>query len=376
MKKTLSYVIGVLFLLSTLAFAAEAAPSANSGPWIQTDKDVYNYGEQISVHFYDAPGYASDWICIVPAGSGDTEAGDYKYIPEGLHEGIMIFKPPLPGEYEARAYYYYSPFRYTVSARFHFTVAGDGYGYGDNYENEYVDVPIIYGEPCYYAPPIAVTFAFDYFTYEIVGGYVDIVFWRGGHRFHHRPWYDHGARISPDDIRSRDMHRRIPGREFFSHRERLERDHHITHPDSFYGLKDRPQKPSQQWGGQNDRMPQWDQQPSQRTQPSPRWKSRDQRLQWGQQQSQQTQKPPQWQPKDRRTQWGQQQSQQMEQRSKWGQKPPQQIRQRPQNLEQRQQWKQRPQQQIRQRPQTGNKESRQIERQKPPQERYREGQER
>lgn len=375
MKKTLSYVIGVFFLLSTLAFAADPAPYANAGPWIETDKDVYNYGEQISVHFYNAPGYAGDWICIVPAGSGNTEAGDYKYIPEGLHEGIMIFKPPLPGEYEVRAYYYYSPLRYNVSARFQFTVAGEGYGYDYGYENEYVDVPIIYGEPCYYTPPIAVTFAFDYFTYEIIGGYVDIVFWRGGHRYHHKPWYDHGMRISPDFINSRDMHHRIPGKEFFSHRERLERDHHITHPDSFYGLKERPKKPAQQWEGQNNQRPQGGQQQPQQTQPSPRWKSKDQRPQWGQQ-SQQTQQPPQLEQKDRRTQWGQQPSQQKEQRSKWGQKPPQQVRQRPQNLEQRQQWKQRQPQQIRQRPQVEKKESRQMEKQKPSQEKHREGPER
>jgi len=54
----------------------------------------------------------------------------------------------------------------------------DQYGYG--YDDEYYDAPIIYGEPCYYAPPIAVTFAFDYFTYEPDGPYVDIVFWKTG----------------------------------------------------------------------------------------------------------------------------------------------------------------------------------------------------
>ena len=65
------------------------------------------------------------------------------------------------------------------------------YGYEDQYgyEDEYVDVPIVYGEPMYYAPPIVVTFAYDYFTYEQYGPYVDIVFWRGGHRYRHEPWH-------------------------------------------------------------------------------------------------------------------------------------------------------------------------------------------
>ena len=76
---------GIFFLLPILVFAADNPASyTDAGPWIQTDKDIYNYGEEIRVHFYNAPGYASDWICIVPSGSGDTEAGDYKYIPEGL----------------------------------------------------------------------------------------------------------------------------------------------------------------------------------------------------------------------------------------------------------------------------------------------------
>jgi hypothetical protein len=329
MKKALWYLVGVFFLLSTLAFAAgNPASYANAGPRIQTDKDIYNYGEEIRVHFYNAPGYSSDWICIVPSGSGDTEAGDYKYIPEGVHEGVMIFQSPAPGEYEVRAYYNYSAFRYMVSARNHFTIAGDEYGYG--YENEYVDVPITYGEPMYYAPPVAVTFAFDYFTYEMIGGFVDIVFWRGGHRYHDEPWYDHGSRISPDYIRSRDMHHRIRSDEFFRHRERLQRNNNITHPDSYYGLKARPQKPTQQWQVQKDQRPQW-----------------------GQQQPQQTQLGPQR-----------------------GEKKSKQIRQQPQQLEQRPQWGQKKAPPVKQRPQVEKRPSRQIEKQKPSQENHKEIKER
>ena len=116
----------------------------------------------------------------------------------------------------------------------------DQYGYdeyGSGYDNNYYDVPINYGEPCYYPPPVNVTFAFDYFTYEIVNGYVDIVFWRGGHRYHHEPWQEHGRRISANDIRSRDFHHRIRGSELYQHRKMLREKNNIYHPDKYYGVK-------------------------------------------------------------------------------------------------------------------------------------------
>lgn len=109
------------------------------------------------------------------------------------------------------------------------------YNYG--YEDDYVDVPIVYGEPMYYVPPVAVTFAFDYFTYEASGGFVDIVFWKGGHRFHQKPWYDGGRRISQRDIRTSRPHYRVRGKEFYQHREKLERHHRISHPDAYYKLE-------------------------------------------------------------------------------------------------------------------------------------------
>ena len=88
---------------------------------IETDKNIYNYGEKIRVHFYNAPGYSRDWICIVPAGARHTEAGDYQYIPR-RGRGVLTFRSPRPGRYEARAYYNYSPGGYVVSARYGFTV--------------------------------------------------------------------------------------------------------------------------------------------------------------------------------------------------------------------------------------------------------------
>lgn len=94
---------------------------AGGRPFVITDKDVYNYGERIKVHYYNAPGYSRDWICVVRAGSPRTAAGNYKYIPR-RGRGVLSFKPPRPGNYEARAYYSYSPFQYTISARHSFTV--------------------------------------------------------------------------------------------------------------------------------------------------------------------------------------------------------------------------------------------------------------
>lgn len=94
---------------------------AGGKPLIETDRDIYNDGDEIRVHFYNAPGYSRDWICIVPAGSQNTEVGDYQYIPRA-ERGILTFESPRPGRYEARAYYNYSPGRYVVSARHGFTV--------------------------------------------------------------------------------------------------------------------------------------------------------------------------------------------------------------------------------------------------------------
>ncbi len=96
--------------------------TVNDGkPFVETDKDTYNHGEKIKVHFYNAPGYSRDWLCIVPAGAKHTEPGNYQYIPK-QGRGILTFKSPRPGKYEARAYYNYSSFDYKISARYVFTV--------------------------------------------------------------------------------------------------------------------------------------------------------------------------------------------------------------------------------------------------------------
>jgi zinc-ribbon domain len=94
---------------------------ADGRPYIETDKDAYYYGEKIRVHYYNAPGSPRDWICIVPAGSGNRAVGNYHYIPRG-GRGELVFRSPRPGRYEARAFYSYSPFQYAISARYGFTV--------------------------------------------------------------------------------------------------------------------------------------------------------------------------------------------------------------------------------------------------------------
>ena len=110
----------IMIILIMLVFCCQTA-IAGGKPLIETTKKIYNYGEKIRVHYYNAPGYAGDWICIVPAGSADTTAGHYQHIHK-RGRGVLLFKSPGPGRYEARAYYSYSPARYTVSARYDFTV--------------------------------------------------------------------------------------------------------------------------------------------------------------------------------------------------------------------------------------------------------------
>lgn len=226
-----------------------------------------------------------------------------------------------------------------------------GYGYYDDYY-EYADVPIVYGQPMYYSPPIYVSFYYDYFTYEPVGPYVDIVFWSGGKRFRHHTWHEKGRRITAADIRSTRPHYRIPGSEFRKHRESLKRHHNITHPDSYYGLKKSP-KPVQTTPPQTDRRPQMERTPSQPAQQKPVWGTQtpqqtDQRPQWNKREPTRVERP-QVQPSvpqrverptgqfERRTQPGQQPPRQVEQKTP-GVKPPprtEEVRETPQQTKKR-----------------------------------------
>lgn len=113
--------IGSIILLITVAFCCRTA-AAGVASQVNTDKDTYNHGEKIQVNFSDSPGNNSDWICIIPVGSSDTEAGDYQYMPKGLSQGVLTFDPPAPGKYEVRAYYNYRRNGYVVTARHGFSV--------------------------------------------------------------------------------------------------------------------------------------------------------------------------------------------------------------------------------------------------------------
>lgn len=115
--KELSVAFVVVLSVAVFCYAASAG--------VKTDKEIYQYGESIKVTFSGATALDSDWICIVPAGSPDTEAGDYKYMPKGLTTGTLTFDPPAPGKYEVRAFYNYHKVGYVVAAHAAFSVTGN-----------------------------------------------------------------------------------------------------------------------------------------------------------------------------------------------------------------------------------------------------------
>jgi TolB-like protein len=116
-------VVSITILIMAAFCCQAAAAGAGVAQQVSTDKDAYKHGETIRVNFSDSPGIDSDWICIVPADSPDTEAGDYQYMPKGLSQGVLTFASPAPGKYEARAYYNYRRNGYVVTARYVFSVA-------------------------------------------------------------------------------------------------------------------------------------------------------------------------------------------------------------------------------------------------------------
>ncbi len=116
-----------IVLLIMVTFFCQPGPVGGASI-VNTDKDIYNPGETIKVNFSNAPGNDRDWICIVPVGSPDTEAGDYKYMPTGLGQGVLTFESPSPGKYEVRVYYNYSRNGYVVSGRYAFSVVSNPEG--------------------------------------------------------------------------------------------------------------------------------------------------------------------------------------------------------------------------------------------------------
>ena len=121
-KKSLNIGLSIsIVILIMVAFFCQTSPVGGAS-LVSTDKDIYNYGETIKVIFSNSPGNDTDWICIVPIGFPDTEAGDYKQLPKGLTQGFLTFNPPASGKYEARAYYDYDRKGYVVSGRCTFSV--------------------------------------------------------------------------------------------------------------------------------------------------------------------------------------------------------------------------------------------------------------
>ena len=120
-KLNLSATVYAVFFIAAVFFFL-TGPAAGTSI-LNTDKDTYQRGEPVKVMFSNSPGANGDWICIVPTGAPDTEAGDYQYIPKGSSQGTLTFDSPVPGQYEVRAYYNYRRYGYAVSARHGFSVA-------------------------------------------------------------------------------------------------------------------------------------------------------------------------------------------------------------------------------------------------------------
>ena len=122
MKRVRAKIKQIFPILIVIIIAVCQTTFAQAVHQVKTDKDIYNAGEQITVIYFGAPGDSDDWICIIPAGSPDDEAGNYKYLSHKIKQGVLIFDPPPPGKYEVRAYYNYGNKGYEVSARHAFSV--------------------------------------------------------------------------------------------------------------------------------------------------------------------------------------------------------------------------------------------------------------
>jgi len=90
-----------IIILIIVALFCQIVP-AEGAPQVNTDKDIYNQGEMIRVNFFESPGDERDWICIVPVGSPDTEAGDYKYMPKGFVSGCPNLRSSLAREIRSK----------------------------------------------------------------------------------------------------------------------------------------------------------------------------------------------------------------------------------------------------------------------------------
>ncbi|MDJ0511170.1 MAG: hypothetical protein QNJ64_18225, partial [Crocosphaera sp.] len=89
----------------------------------KTQKTNYAPNEQIVVEYSGFPGYAKDWITIIPASRPDNSYGEYFYT-QGQKSGSHTFNSLPAGDYEVRSYFNWSAGGYTVHSRYSFTVSG------------------------------------------------------------------------------------------------------------------------------------------------------------------------------------------------------------------------------------------------------------
>ncbi len=170
-------IVSMVLLIIVSLFYRPISVEGASVVW--TDKDIYNQGEIIRVNFTNAPGNYNDWICIVPVGAPDTDGGDWKYIPSGVRQGVLIFNLPSPGQYEVRAYYNYYRNGYVVTDRYAFLVV-----------NEFVEATPPPPLP-FDAPPDVIVMPDTNDVYVVPGIDIDLFFWGG---WWWRPWGGHWYR--------------------------------------------------------------------------------------------------------------------------------------------------------------------------------------
>jgi hypothetical protein len=139
MKRITAGTLAILCPFSVVLLLHCLPANAWVRPGVSTDKEVYYPGEPVRVYFSGAPGYYRDWICIARSGAPDTEAGQYQYMPRGVHRGRLTFTAPAPGHYQVRAYYNYRTNGYLVSARNEFTVESQRSSRGANYQSDYTE---------------------------------------------------------------------------------------------------------------------------------------------------------------------------------------------------------------------------------------------
>ena len=93
---------------------------SNPVPQISTDKTSYQVLQKILVTYSNMPGYATDYITLVPAGTKDNIYGAYFYTG-GAKSGTMTFADQPPGSYEVRVHF--NDDNNVVYARSAFTVS-------------------------------------------------------------------------------------------------------------------------------------------------------------------------------------------------------------------------------------------------------------